>query len=369
MRIQDFKLERFFAKYEFSAPYLLSSSDCESMTVGELLDIAGRPRGELDDVWLGYTETLGAPELRRQISGLYEVIGADRVMVCAGAEEGIFIFMNSALQAGDHVVVQFPGYQSLYEIARSIGCEVSPWTMNDGQQWSVEDLRRIVRPETKALVLNHPHNPTGHVPTRGMLEEILDLARSNGMYVFSDEVYRMLEHGGQGTLPAAADRYERAVSLGVMSKTFGLAGLRIGWLATRDEELFARMSSFKDFTSICNSAPSERLAIIALQNRERLIERNLDIIRRNLDLLDEFFARHEDKFEWNRPKAGSTAFPRIKLDMNVEDLCIDIVERKGVLLLPSTLYDFGDKHFRIGFGRRNLPEALSKLEEYVRERL
>ncbi|MDD3159506.1 MAG: aminotransferase class I/II-fold pyridoxal phosphate-dependent enzyme [Candidatus ainarchaeum sp.] len=369
MKINDFKLERFFAKYEFTAPYLLCSSDCESFSIKEILDLEKGSEKELKKLWLGYTESQGNPKLKKEIAKLYKTIKPEEIIVFSGAEEGIFIFMNVLLKKGDNIIVQFPGYQSLYEIATSIGCEVTNWPMSDENNWEldIEFLKNNIKENTKAIIINFPHNPTGYLPSKEKLNQIIKLAKQKNIYIFSDEVYRLLEYNKNNTLPAIADCYDKAFSLGVMSKTFGLAGLRIGWIATKDKNLFKKIASFRDFTTICNSAPSEFLSIIALKHKEILIKRNFKIIKNNLNLLDNFFKRYDHLFEWVRPKAGSIAFPKIKFNKNVEDFCIDLVNKKGVLLLPSTVYDLNDKHFRIGFGRKNMAEALGKLEEYIKE--
>jgi aspartate/methionine/tyrosine aminotransferase len=200
-----------------------------------------------------------------------------------------------------------------------------------------------------------------------MYEGVLNLAKENGIYVLSDEVYKFLEYKETESLPFACELYERGISIGVMSKSFGLAGLRIGWIATKDKALYTKIASFKNYTTICNSALSEFFAILALRNRNIILNRNLDIIRNNLHLLDDFFNKYENLFEWVKPKAGSIAFPRLLVNVNVEDFCLDLLNKKSVLLMPSTNYDYGDRHFRIGFGRKNMPEALEKLEAYLKE--
>jgi aspartate/methionine/tyrosine aminotransferase len=279
--------------------------------------------------------------------------------------------MNVLLEKGDHVIVQFPGYQSLYEIARSIGCKVTKWTVRHEDDWELdlEALKRSITKKTKAIVINLPHNPTGYIPSKRKFKEIVEIAKRDNIHIFCDEVYRYLEYKDKDRLPSISDVYSKGVSLGVMSKTFGLAGLRIGWIATKDRALLDRMASFKDYTSICSSAPSEFLSTIALGNKQRLVKRNVGIINRNLRLLDRFFSKYDGLFEWVRPKAGSIAFPKILFDEDSEKFCIDVVNKKGVLLMPSTKFDFGNKHFRVGFGRKNMPLALKKLEEYVEEEL
>lgn len=371
MKIDNFKLERFFAKYEFDVKYLLCASDCESVSMQELLSLENGSEKELKKLRLGYTESQGNPTLRKEISKLHSVIEPDNILVFSGAEEGIFIFMNTVLKKGDHVIVQFPAYQSLYEVAKSIGCKVTYWAMNDKDKWEpdINFLKRNIKSNTKAIIINSPHNPTGHLFSKEKFEAIKDIARKNKIYVFSDEVYRFSEYKQKDRLPAMSDIYNKGVSLGAMSKTFGLAGLRIGWIATKDKTLLNKIASFKDFTTICNSAPSEFFSILALRNKEKLIKRNLSIIKKNLILLDKFFTKYSNLFKWVKPKAGSIAFPRIKFNKNVEKFCLDLLNKKDVLLLPSNLYDFDNRHFRIGFGRNNMPEALKNFEEYITENL
>ena len=338
------------------------------MELGELLAIEPGAGERLTSLWLGYTESLGHPELRQAITTLYEHITADQVIVHAGAEEAIFNFMNVTLRPGDHVIVHAPYYQSLGEVARGVGAEVTEWQGQPERAWDLdlEALKSALTDRTKVVVVNFPHNPTGFLPTSEFVHALSALSEWHGFIIFSDEVYRGLELDGSDRLPAFADVNDRAVSLGVMSKTYGLAGLRIGWIATRNDRLFCALSAFKDYTTICNSAPSEFLATLALRHAEAIAERNRQIIRGNLNRLDLFFGAHTEMFAWHRPKAGSIAFPML-LQGRVDDFCADLVKKKGVLLLPGTLYDPRFNSFRIGFGRRNLPDSLDRLEQYVRD--
>lgn len=366
MTLPSFKLERYFARYEFSAQHLLSSSDCEAMTVADLLAHEPGAAEAFQEQWLGYTESQGDPTLRDVIAAIYDGIGPDHVLVHSGAEEAIFGFMNVALGPGDHVIVQTPCYQSLKEVARHMGATVTDWPADPARDWAFDPgfLESAVQGNTKAIVINTPHNPTGTLMPRGDLEAVVETARRHGLALFADEVYRELEHDPADRLPAVCDLYEKAVSLGVLSKTYGLAGLRIGWIATRDKALYGAMAGFKDYLTICNSAPSEFLARIALKHRSALADRNRKIVLDNLDLLDGFFARHEGRFHWKRPIAGPIAFPELK-GGGSEAFCHDLVTQAGVLLVPSRIYDAGDRHFRIGFGRRSLPQALARLEQHL----
>ncbi len=275
--------------------------------------------------------------------------------------------MQALLQSGDHVICTFPGYQSLYEIAQGIGCEVSKWNPVEDRGWEfdIKALEAQIQPNTKLIVVNFPHNPTGYLPTNDAYKQILDLAREHGIYVFSDEMYRFLEYDSADRLPSACDEYDKAISLFGMSKTFGMAGVRIGWVITKDIEIYKRMATLKDYTTICSSAPSEILSIIALRAKDTLIANHLARIDRNLKLLDRFFETYAHLFTWVRPKAGTIAFPKLKLDTGALDFCQKLVTTANIMLLPSTVYDTDDQHVRLGFGRENMPEALKMLEQHL----
>ena len=367
MHIEPFKLERFFEEYELKAPHLLCCSDCESFSIGDLLELE-KGSGELfKNLRLGYTESQGNRRLREQISGLYSGIKADQILVHSGAEEAIFNTMNVALKKGDHIIVHYPCYQSLMEVAKSIGCEVTLWNTFDDKEWALDldFLKKNIRPNTRLVVINCPHNPTGYVMPCDEFNEMITLSQKNGFIIFSDEVYRLLEYDEHDRLPSACEIDDRSVSLGVMSKSFGLAGLRIGWTATRNHGVHEKLAAFKDYTTICSSAPSEFLSTVALKNKNQILERNLGIIKKNLVILNEFFNRHSDKFSWKPPKAGPIAFPSLNAG-DIDYFCHDLVKRAGVLLLPGTLYDRSYSNFRIGFGRNNLKECVQKFEEYLR---
>jgi aspartate/methionine/tyrosine aminotransferase len=369
MNLPPFKLERFFAKYEFNTEYLLCSSDCESMFVAELLALDADPTGaaeKFQKVWLGYTESQGSPALRAEICKLYETIQPEEILVHSGAQEAIFLFMFAAFKKYDHVIVHSPAYQSLAEVARAAGCDVSPWQAREENGWSLDldELRHLMRTNTKAIILNTPHNPTGYLMSRADYEALHTFAKSNKLLLFSDEVYRESEYDPAARLPAACDLGDYAISLGVTSKTYGLAGLRIGWIVTKNKKTYEKMASLKDYTTICNSAPSEFLAEVAMRNRKKLVERNLNIIKQNLAVIDDLFTRRADLFAWVRPQAGSMAFPRY-LGGDVETFCDALVKKAGVLLLPGSVYDDARDHFRLGLGRKNLPQAVRRLEEFL----
>jgi aspartate/methionine/tyrosine aminotransferase len=274
--------------------------------------------------------------------------------------------MHAMLKENDHVIVHTPNYQSLSEVAKGIGCQVSPWTTREENGWALDldELRNLLHPNTKAIVVNTPHNPTGYLMSRANFDELNKFVQEKNLLLFSDEVYRESEYNPTTRLPAACDYGEHAVSLGVTSKTYGLAGLRIGWIATKNKKIYQNMAALKDYTTICNSAPSEFLAEVAMRHHGKLAERNLEIIKRNLTVVDKLFTSHSSLFTWIRPQAGSMGFPKL-LKGDAEDFCDSLVKKAGVLLLPGTMYDDSKNHFRLGLGRKNLPQAVERLEEYL----
>jgi len=369
MKINPFKLERYFAKYEFTAPYLLSCSDCEPLSLKDLIALADNETLALwNDLKLGYTESLGHPVLREEISKLYSSIKPHQVIVLS-PEEGIYITMSSLLKKGDHVVVTFPGYQSLYEIANSHECEISKWIPKYDKGWvfDINEFKNLIRDNTKLIVINFPHNPTGATISESELREIIEIAKQKNIVVFSDEMYRFLEYDPKTRISSACDLYENAIALFGMSKSFALAGTRIGWIATKNEEILKKVAFYKDYTTICSSAPSEILSIMALRAKDSILKRNLQIIESNLTILDSFFAKHSHLFDWNKPLAGPIAFPKLISEIRIDDFCLDLVEKNGVMLLPASVYDFDGNFFRIGFARKNMPDALDKLKEYLEE--
>jgi aspartate/methionine/tyrosine aminotransferase len=368
MRIEPFALERYFAAHEFSARYLLSASDCEALRLRELLDLADpKTLRWWEDLVLGYTESQGHPLLRQEIARLYRTACPDDILVAA-PEEAIFIAMNALLGPGDHVIVISPAYQSLYEVAVSLGCRVSRWPVELlGDEWRLDPdrLGDLCSPSTRLIVVNFPHNPTGYLPAREVLGQIVEQAARSGIPIFSDEMYRLLEYDGGRRLPSLIDVYDGAIVLSGLSKTFSLPGLRIGWLATKDRKLLDRFAGFKDYTTICSSAPSEILAIIALRAAEPIVQRNLRIITSNLVAAEQFCARNRGLCAWIPPLAGSVAFPRLLADVPVRTFCADVLRHRSVMIVPGDVFGWQGNHFRVGMGRVGFPQALEQVEEYI----
>jgi aspartate/methionine/tyrosine aminotransferase len=367
MKLEPFVLERYFAKHEFSAKYLLSSSDCEAPYMKELLESADSQSLRLwENLKLGYTDSSGHPVLRESIADIYKSVSADDILVVT-PEEGIFLAMQALLRPGDHVICTFPGYQSLYELARSMGCDVSLWKTDEDRGWhfSLRQLENLIRDDTRMVVVNFPHNPTGFLPSHAGYMSLVDIVRQSGAYLFSDEMYRFLELDRESTLPAGCNVYHKAISLSGLSKAFGLPGLRIGWVATRDHSILEQMRLLKDYTTICSSAPSEILGIMAMRGRENIIARQMTRIRKNISILGDFFSKYSDCMCWNPPLGGSICFPRMSLTDDTVEFCETLIKETGIMMVPSNVFQYGNHHVRIGFGREDFPEIIERFSTFV----
>ena len=370
--MRNFELETYFSKWEFTAKHHMTASDVESMSVGALFDLAGVPESErMDSLWLGYTETWGAPDLRAAISGTYDRLDSEDILCFSGAEEGVYAAMRVILSPGDHAIVVVPNYQAAETIPLSI-CDVTGVPLDPDNGWCLDlnDVRRAIQPNTKLISVNFPNNPTGAVMPKEDYAALIALCREHDLYLFNDEVYRLLELDERKRLPQAADAYEKGLSLGVMSKAYGLPGLRIGWIACQDRDLLLKLERYKHYLSICNSAPSERLAVIALGVRHKILERNRTLLRENVDQLDRFFADYPGLFEWRHPDGGCIGFPRYCGSGDVEAFCTALIEESGVLLLPASIYrsellEAPKDRFRIGFGRANIETGLAAFRDFL----
>ena len=368
MKIVDFALERYFAKYEFTTPYILCSSDVQGMRMQELLDLADDDaRERWQSLTLGYTETSGLPAVREAIANLYVGVTPDDVITFAGAEEAVFIAANVLLGPGDHMITTWPGYQSLYEVGRAAGADVTLLELKPEQQWQLtaNQVRQALRPNTKMVLINTPHNPTGSLMTPADWHEVVAMCAEAGVVLFADEVYRFLEYNPSDRLPAACELSTSALSLGVMSKAFGLAGLRIGWLVVRDADVRARLLAYKDYTTICNSAPSEILALIALRAAPQVLARSQRIIGANVAAFTAACARHAGVLSMVPPQAGSVAFAQLNLPKPIAEVAHELAEQHGVLILPATVYGYPGNYFRVGFGKADFADGLARFEAYL----
>ncbi len=370
--MRDFALEVFFSNWEFAAKYHMTASDIESMSIADLLRMA--PEENLDllgEQWLGYTETFGNRELREEIAKTYDSAKSTDILCFSGAEEGVYIAMRVLLEKDDHAIVVVPNYQAAETLPLDI-CEVTGVPLSAEDNWSldIDHLRGQLRPNTRLISINFPNNPTGAVLERSRFDALVELCREKEIYLFSDEVYRLVEREAEIRLPQVADVYEKGLSLNVMSKAYGLPGLRIGWIMTKDQHVLQKMERYKHYLSICNSAPSEYLAIVALKAREQILERNRSLVNSNAEKLDQFFSEFPEIFEWRRPDGGCVGYPRYKGPEGADTFCEDLVTSAGVLLLPPKIYrsellETPNDRFRIGFGRKNIDEGLDVFRRYL----
>lgn len=371
--MRNFALETYFSKWEFSARYHMTASDIESMSLRDLLGMAAaEDRAQFEGLWLGYSETWGLPALRAEIASTYETAAPENVLCFAGAGEGIYIAMRVLLEKDDHAIVVVPNYQSAETVPLEI-CAVSGVALNANDNWSldIDEVRRAIRPNTKLISINFPNNPTGAVLERGRFDALITLCREHGIWLFSDEVYRGVERDPAIRLPQAADVYERGLSLNVMSKAYGLPGLRIGWIVAQDQTVLQQMERYKHYLSICCSAPSEHLALIALKARDKILDRSRALLNANAGALGDFFGEFGNLFEWARPDGGCVGFPKYTGKGGADAFCEDLVEKAGVLLLPPKLYtselmETPTDRFRISIGRKGMDEGLAALRAYLR---
>jgi aspartate/methionine/tyrosine aminotransferase len=369
--LPDFGLEVYLGEWEFAAAHHLTASDAQTLTVAEVLGPEGID--ELARLGLGYTPTWGTGALREAIAATYEILEPEDVLVFAGAEEAMFWALQELVGPGDGAVVTVPNYQSMESVPLAAGADVRGLALRPEDGWALDldALERRLTPATRLVAVNFPNNPTGALPDPATWDALVALCEERGIRLFSDEVYRGLEPEGTPRLAQAADRSATAISLGVMSKSYGLPGLRIGWLATRDRALLARLETRKHYTSICSAAPSELIATAALRKGEEIRARNRAIIAANLPIFDAFFARHADRFQWAPPQAGCVCFPRYLGADGVEAFARDLVREAGVVLLPASVYlsDLapipGDR-FRIGVGRLGPEPALEAFDRFLR---
>lgn len=366
MSIEPFHLERFFARHEFTAPHLLSVSDCETRTVGELLALEEGATEAFHALALGYTRSEGSPELREAIAARDPGLAPDDILVHAAGVEVLLTVALAVLEAGDHAIVQAPCYQAARSGPEIAGAGVTLWPGRPDAGWApdLDALPGLLRPRTRLLAVNTPHNPTGYHFSREELGRLVDFAEAHGLILLVDEAYRGGEYRDEDRLPCAATLSPSVVSLGLVSKAWGLPGLRIAWLATRNPALREAVARVKDYTTICAPAPAEFLATLAVRHGDRLLGETRALLRENLALLDAFMERQRETFRWAPPGAGSVALARL-VSRDAEEFCRRAREEAGVLVAPGPLFDGPPDAVRLGFGRRSFPKALSAFEAWL----
>ncbi|MGE5542931.1 MAG: aminotransferase class I/II-fold pyridoxal phosphate-dependent enzyme [Bacillota bacterium] len=370
MRPQPFQVERWFSRYEFAVRLNIAESCIKPLTVREIEEITGRDlQAELAGMSIGYTDSAGNPRLRGVIASLYPGVSGDDVCVTNGAIEANYLAFAATIDPGDGVIVVHPAYQQLSEIPATLGARVKRWALRreNGFRPDVRELEGLIDGNTRLIVLNFPHNPTGAVLEPAAMQAICEIAAERGISVHSDEVYRGLRLDGGEPSPSVREFLPTATVIGSASKAFGLSGARIGWVIGAPG-VIRRCGELRDYVSICPAKPSEVIAQAVFENAARILERNRRIACENFDLLMTWACENENLFGLAPPREGVVAFPWFKAPCSSEDFCKRLVESEDVLLVPGSKFDL-EGYFRIGFGyaRESLEEGLGKLTRFARE--
>ena len=371
MQIREFGVERWMDLYENQCELNLAETCVESLTVGELLKIAGKEEallGEILPMKLTYGAIDGTERLRSNVASLYEKQRVPNVLITHGAISANALVYETLVEPGDHVISVLPTYQQHYSIPESYGARVEILRLREENGFlpDLDELKRMVTPTTRLISINNPNNPTGALMDRKFLEDLVEVARSCGAYVLCDEVYRGTDQEGNGFTASVADLYEKGISTGSMSKTWSLAGLRLGWLVA-PVELIHRVQIHRDYNTISVGMLNDLLASIALENREAILRRNHGILRTNLALLDAWLAR-EPLLSYVKPKSGTTALVRFDVDMTSRDFCVALIERTGVMFTPGSAMDV-EGYVRVGYanGREVLEAGLARVSGFLRD--
>ncbi|NLG85658.1 MAG: aminotransferase class I/II-fold pyridoxal phosphate-dependent enzyme [Firmicutes bacterium] len=351
MQLAPFLVEHWLNTHELTARYNLAETDAKPFTIRELLELTGTHVDKLLDTRISYNPTLGSDSLRELIASFYPGSTANNVLVTTGAMEADFLLANILVDPGDTVIVQYPAYQVLYSVAEARGANVKFWHLKASEKFQpdLDQLEKLIDNKTKLLVLNIPHNPTGAVVNEADLKTILGWAEEKGFWVLCDEVYHDLALEAGKVPPYARTLSSRAISVGSMSKAYGLSGLRLGWFVG-PQEFVEKAWQWKDYTSISNSPVSDLLAQLALANKQAIMDRNTAIARSNWEVLQGWLTKWQDLIDYIPPAAGVLAFPWLKRsDITGTDFCQGAFDQEGILLVPGEA--FGQPgHFRIGFG-------------------
>lgn len=361
-----FKLARVVDASTAPVDFTISASDCEPLSMNELLELAGEGAEEsLRKTSLGYSTPQGLAALREQIAGLYDGIDRDQLLVCI-PQEALYLALRTLLAPGDHVVAMYPSYQPHYSIAEGMGCEVSRWHADaeSGYRFTADRLQRLLRPTTRLVVMSFPHNPTGFSPPVDDYRKMINAVDQSGAVLISDEIFSGLAIDDTIRVPSAIELSERAIVLNGLSKSYGLGGLRIGWAVTRDREVLQSFMQYRDYTTQFSSSVSEVLALLAIQTRSEILRRNCDRIRDNLGLLEGFVARWSHEISMDQPVVSSLCLIRFH-HLSADEFCRRAVSECRVGAASSSLFDYGDRHVRIGLGRNGFGEALERIDQLL----
>lgn len=373
MDIRDFGVEIWMNAYENNCKYNLAETCVKSLKVNELLDMAGKREEAMNDI-LNMQLTYGAIEgtipLREGICSLYKKQKVENISITHGAIGANSLTLNTLVKSGDRVISVLPTYQQLYSIPEALGAEVKICKLKEENNFlpDLDEMRSLVNDNTKLICINNPNNPSGALMDEAFLKEVVEIAKSCGAYVLCDEAYRGLNHKGESFTAAMADLYEKGISVGTFSKTFSLAGLRLGWIAG-PLEFIEKINRHRDYDTISCGMIDDYLATIAIQNKEKILKRNLKIVNDNADVLDAW-VNSEPHITYVKPKSGTTAFLKFDMDMTSVEVCKKLLEDTGVMLLPGSAMDV-EGYLRIGYcfaeDTSQLQTGLDEFSKWLRQ--
>lgn len=373
MDIKTFKVERWMNEYEDDCTYNLAETCIDSLTVRELTEMAGLDTAEfmneLADTRLTYGHIFGSPKLLEGIAGLYgELVKPEHVIPMHGAIGANNHVIMALIDPSDNMISVMPTYQQHYSIPESIGAEVRILNLNLENHFlpDIEKLKELVDENTKMITMNSPNNPSGSLIPKDVMEQVIEVARSVGAYVLCDEVYRGISEDGS-YMYSVVDLYEKGISVGSMSKSWSMAGVRLGWIVTRDMDLIHRFHERRDYDTISCAVIDDKLAALALANKDKIIERNRAILLRNRQILDDWVNATPEVY-YQRPVAGTTALVYYKKDMPSRELCDKLMKSKGVLFTPGECFEM-EGAVRIGyaFDPEMLQKGLELFTEFLHE--
>ena len=370
MKIKPFGVEIWMNQYETQCAYNLAETCVESLTVAQLLDLAGKRGailGELLPLKLTYGAIEGSERLRGNIASLYSRQEPENVTITHGAIGANALLYATLVEPGDRVISVLPTYQQHYSIPESLGADVQVHKLREENGFlpDLDEIARLITPNTKLIALTNPNNPTGSLMDRAMMQRIADLAARVGAYVLCDEVYRGVDQAGDALTVSMADLYERGISTGSMSKAFSLAGLRLGWIVG-PRDLIHAVSIHRDYNTISVGMLDDHFASIALEHRDAILKRSRAIVRENLAVLDRWIAE-EPAISYVKPKGGTVALLKYDLDMPSRDFCVRLLEAEGVMFTPGSALDM-EGYVRIGYAnnRAVLEEGLPRVSRFLR---
>ncbi|KAI5371223.1 Putative aminotransferase, class-I, pyridoxal-phosphate-binding, aminotransferase, class I/classII [Septoria linicola] len=389
-----FAVEQWMDEYETKCKFNIAETCCHSISINELVELSENKNikpADLIDLAdpQTYGEIRGSTALRENLSRLYSgkvgtPLTPEGVLITPGAIAANHLVLYSLLSPGDHVICHYPTYQQLYSIPESLGAEVSLWKSDPSNKWlpDFEDLKSLIKDNTKLIIINNPQNPTGQILPKSLLHKMIEFVQPKDITIMADEVYRPIFHGIAPMDPEFPPSllslgYKNTVVTGSMSKAYSLAGLRVGWIASRNPELIEKFASTRDYTTISVSKIDQAIAAFALgpDTIHALLGRNIPLAKANVEILEKWIVKHDEFASWTKPVAGTTAFVKFERDgkrIDSKKFCRDVQEKTGVMLLPGDV-GFGVEEFKgyVRFGfvceTKVLKEGLDALRVYMRK--